>query len=157
LAVDIEDQADWELLCSFFDRPDLVVATRGEASILESELSDVLAAWASECSPLTAMHHLQRVGIAAAVVQDTEDLWRDVQLRSRSFLELVAQADVGAVLYAGSPQRWSKTPGRAQIPPARLGEQTREVLQQWLATTEDELLALEESGAIFTAGQSVPT
>jgi crotonobetainyl-CoA:carnitine CoA-transferase CaiB-like acyl-CoA transferase len=150
LAVDLEDQSDWESLCRYLDRPDLVVGTREEALVLESELSRALADWATECSPHAAMHHLQRAGLAAAVVQDTEDLWRDIQLRARNFVEPVFQGDVGSVMYAGSPQRWSTTPGAAPIPPARLGQHTREILQGWLGAVDSEIDALEASGAIFS-------
>jgi crotonobetainyl-CoA:carnitine CoA-transferase CaiB-like acyl-CoA transferase len=97
------------------------------------------------------MHHLQRAGLAAGVVQDMEDLWRDLQVRARDLPVQVSQPDLGSVAYTGSAQRWSKTPGTAPFPPARLGQDTRDVLQRWLGTSNEELRSLEEGGAIFTA------
>lgn len=151
LAVDIEDGADWEALCRFLDRPDLVAATRADAGGREVDLSAALAEWAGECSAHAAAHHLQRSGLAAAVVQDPEDLWRDVQLRSRNFVEEVFQEDLGPVTYAGSPQRWTKTPGHAPVPPARLGQHTREILGRWLGLADEDLEVLEATGVIFSS------
>ena len=151
LAVDIEDRSDWDALCRFLDRSDLVAATQGDAAGRRAELSSALAEWAAQCSAHTGAHHLQLSGLAAAVVQDPEDLWRDVQLRARNFVEEVFQEDLGAVTYAGSPQRWRKAPGHAPVPPARLGQHTREILQRWLGVPDEEVEALEASEAIFSS------
>ncbi len=151
LAVDVEDGSDWETLCAVLERPDLRAAERDHASELEPQLADALGEWVSRCSAHTAMHHLQRAGLAAGVVQDMEDLWRDPQLRARGLLDPVWQQDLGSVTYTGSAQRWTKSPGRVTVPPARLGEHTRDVLRRWLGAPDDELEAWENSGAIFSA------
>ena len=151
LAVDIEDGSDWETLCGVLERPDLQATERDHASALEAPLAEALGEWVSRCSAHTAMHHLQRAGLAAGVVQDMEDLWRDPQLRARGLLDPVWQQDLGCVTYTGSAQRWTKSPGRAPVPPARLGEHTRDVLRRWLGVRDDELESWEEGGAIFSA------
>jgi crotonobetainyl-CoA:carnitine CoA-transferase CaiB-like acyl-CoA transferase len=152
LAVEIEDGTDWETLCRALERPDLRTANRDEATALEPQLAQALGEWVALCGAYTAMHHLQRAGLAAGVVQDMEDLWRDAQLRARDLLDPVWQQDLGRVTYTGSPQRWSKSPGRVPLPPARLGEHTRDILRRWLSVPDDELESLEASGAIFSAG-----
>ena len=151
LAVDIEHAEDWRVLCAVLDRADLVVDDAAGARVLEPRLSEALGEWAARCSAHTGMHHLQRAGLAAAVVQDEEDLWRDAQLRARNLLERVDQPDLGWVTYTGSAQRWSTTPGRSPVPPARLGQHTRDVLRRWLHVDDRELATLEASGAIFSA------
>jgi crotonobetainyl-CoA:carnitine CoA-transferase CaiB-like acyl-CoA transferase len=152
VAVDIEDADDWVILCRVLDRADLVVSDRDEALAFEDRLSGALASWVSRYSSHSAMHHLQRAGLAAVAVQDYEALYRDMQLRSRDFLERVFQRDLGYVMYPGSPQRWTRTPGHAPIPPARLGEHTRDILQRWIDLGDDEIVALEAEGAVFCAG-----
>jgi crotonobetainyl-CoA:carnitine CoA-transferase CaiB-like acyl-CoA transferase len=152
LAVDIEDGPDWETLCGVLERPDLQASEPDRVSALEPQLSEALAEWVSRSGAHTAMHHLQRAGLAAGVVQTMEDLWRDSQLGARGLMDLVGQQDLGYVTYAGSAQRWTKSPGRVPVPPARLGEHTRDVLRRWLDAQDDELMSLEESGAIFSAG-----
>jgi len=151
LAVDIEDGPDWEILCGVLERPDLQAGERDQASALEPQLSEALGQWVSLCSAHTAMHHLQRAGLAAGVVQDMEDLWRDPQLRARGLLDPVWQDDFGCITYTASAQRWTKTPGRTPVPPARLGEHTRDVLRRWLEIADEELESLERNGAVFSA------
>jgi crotonobetainyl-CoA:carnitine CoA-transferase CaiB-like acyl-CoA transferase len=149
LAVDIEDGSDWNHLCAFLDRPDLQAAERARAPV--AELSRALEEWTAGYSSYGAMHHLQRAGLAAVAVQDAEAVYRDRQLRARGFVEQVDQADLGPIGYAGSPQRWSRTPGAAPVPPARLGEHTRDVLTRWLGLSGEEMDELEAGGAIFSA------
>jgi crotonobetainyl-CoA:carnitine CoA-transferase CaiB-like acyl-CoA transferase len=151
LAIDLEDHSDWDILCSFLGRPELQTSDRDQAALLEPQLSEALGSWVSQCGAHTAMHHLQRAGLAAGVVQDMEDLWRDLQVRARGLPVQVWQPDLGSVTYTGSAQRWSKTPGSAPVPPARLGQHTRDVLKRWLGTTNEELRSLEEGGAVFSA------
>jgi benzylsuccinate CoA-transferase BbsF subunit len=151
LAVDIEDDADWADLCDLLERPELVATDKDQATTREAELSAALASWTAGYSPFSAMHHLQRAGLAAVPVQDAEALYRDLQLRARDFVERVDQRDLGPVLYSGSPQRWSNAPRCRPVPPARLGEHTRDVLRRWLAAGDPEIAALEAKGAIFSA------
>jgi crotonobetainyl-CoA:carnitine CoA-transferase CaiB-like acyl-CoA transferase len=101
----------------------------------------------------TAAHVLQRAGLAAAVVQTPEDIWRDPQLSARGLAEKVDQPDLGPVTYPRSAQRWTKTPGRLNVPPARLGQHTNEVLREWLGLSRSELEDLAGECALFDAGR----
>ena len=76
-----------------------------------AQLSEALGEWVSRCGAHTAMHHLQRAGLAAGVVQDMADLWRDPQLRARGILDPVWQQDLGCITYTGSAQRWTQVAG----------------------------------------------
>jgi benzylsuccinate CoA-transferase BbsF subunit len=152
LAIDIEDRDDWGTLCAFLDRRDLVVESPVEAEATEPFLRAEIEAWASRHSAHTAMHAMQKAGLAAAVVQASEDMWRDPQLRARGFGEEVDQPDLGVVTYPTSAQRWTKTPGSIRHPPPRLGQHTREVLREWVGLSEDELASLTGAGAIFDPG-----
>ena len=153
LAVDIENAGDWDLLCQFLERPDLAADAADKAERLEPELREALAAWVSRHSAFTGMHVLQKMGLAAAVVQTSEDIWRDPQLRVRGFGEVVDQPDLGPVTYPTSAQRWTKTPGSFRVAaPSRLGEHTHEVLREWIDISDAELADLASRGAIFDAG-----
>ena len=146
LAYEIEDSADWNALCALLGRDDLQIHASGEAIALRSDLTSALDQWASGLSAHTAMNQMQKAGLAAGVVQSTEDIWRDPQLHVRQFGEVVDQADLGPVTYPRSSQRWTKTPGALHVAPARLGEHTREVLRQWLGLTDSELINLTDAG-----------
>jgi benzylsuccinate CoA-transferase BbsF subunit len=151
LALDVEDADDWNTLCEFLDRRDLMTVERKRAEELETELRDAVGSWAAQHTPHTAMHLLQKAGLAAAPVQTSEDIWRDPQRHVRGFGELVTQPDLGPVTYPTSAQRWSKTPGAVHYPPSRLGQHTNEILRQWLGLSDQELQTLTASGAIFDA------
>jgi crotonobetainyl-CoA:carnitine CoA-transferase CaiB-like acyl-CoA transferase len=152
LAVEIEDAGDWDRLCRFLDRPDLSAASADKAERLEPELAEALRDWASRHSAYTGMHVLQKIGLAAAVVQTSEDIWRDPQLHVRRFGERVDQPDLGPVKYPTSAQRWTKSPGSFRVAPHRLGQHSNDILREWLALSDDELADLSAKGAIFDAG-----
>jgi crotonobetainyl-CoA:carnitine CoA-transferase CaiB-like acyl-CoA transferase len=151
IAVDVEDADDWAALCAFLGRTDLIVTDYQNAEEHEPDLRAELEKWASNHSAYTAMHVMQKAGLAVVVVQSPEDIWRDPQLRVRDFPEVVQQSDLGPVTYPRSVQRWTGTPGGIDVVPPRIGEHTREILTEWLGIDEDELARLSSLGATFEA------
>jgi crotonobetainyl-CoA:carnitine CoA-transferase CaiB-like acyl-CoA transferase len=115
----------------------------GEA--LDAAVGDWAAAW----SPHAAAHALQRIGLAAGAVQDSEDVVRDPQLRTRGFAVEIDHPDLGVIEYAQSPHRMSLTPGRVQRRAPRLGEHTSEILREWLDLDSSEIDALVRAGAAW--------
>jgi benzylsuccinate CoA-transferase BbsF subunit len=156
LALDVEDEADWAVLCRVLERSDLLASDGGHAAELEPLLRSAVADWAGRHSPFTAMHVLQKAGLAAGVVQTTEDIWRDPQLHVRHFAERVDQPDLGVVTYPRSAQCWTKTPGHLRNAPARLGQHTFEVLREWLDSTDSDLEHLVAREAVFDVGEPRP-
>jgi benzylsuccinate CoA-transferase BbsF subunit len=150
LAVELEDEADWEALCDFLELPRLTGAPMGD-STARAELEAALGAWAAGWSPHTAALLLQRVGLAAEAVADNEDVVRDPQVRARGAVVELDQPDLGTVEYYQSPYRLSKTPGYARHAGARLGQHTNAVLREWLEIDDDQLAALTRDGAVFQA------
>jgi crotonobetainyl-CoA:carnitine CoA-transferase CaiB-like acyl-CoA transferase len=49
---------------------------------------------------------------------------------------------------AGLPLKFSATPASLRLPPPRLGEHTRNVLEDWLGMTNQEITALCEKGVV---------
>jgi benzylsuccinate CoA-transferase BbsF subunit len=140
LAVEVEDAADWRTLARLTGRDDLAGAadaaggpswTPDEAA--RAELAGALAGWAAELTAQQAMRVLQRAGLAAGAVQDSEDIVRDPQHRERHFLLEMDHPDLGVAEYAAPPHRLAKTPPEVRRPTPRLGAHTIEVLGEWLA------------------------
>jgi crotonobetainyl-CoA:carnitine CoA-transferase CaiB-like acyl-CoA transferase len=92
---------------------------------------------------------LQGVGLAAGPVQDSEDLWRDAQHRSRDCFAEMTHPDIGSVEYPTTPSRLTKTPGRPKYRAPRLGEHTVTVVTEWLGYTESEVAKLRQSGVLW--------
>ena len=148
VAVELEDLADWARVCELLDLPlsaSSEADTRGTRPVLEA----ALYGWASELTAHSAARELQRLGVAAGVVQSSEDLWRDPQLWSRDFPVLLGQPDLGSFHYAESVYRLGLTPGRIGDAGHRLGADTDAVLAEWLGCAPDELRALADTGVVF--------
>ena len=120
---------------------------------LVEALRDAIGAWVRPLTPFQVTHKLQRAGLAVAPVQDSEDLWRDAQHRSRCSFVDVWHPDIGSVEYPGAPDRLSQTPGRVVRRGSRMGEHTREVLVEWLELSNADLGRLEKGGAIWQSAQ----
>jgi crotonobetainyl-CoA:carnitine CoA-transferase CaiB-like acyl-CoA transferase len=110
----------------------------------------LLAAWAADRTAFQAARSLQRAGVPAAVVQDSEDVWRDPQLRDRRSIVAVPHPDLGEHEYPAPPHRLSATPAAIRRPSPRLGADTRDVLARWLGMPDETVAALVEQRTVGT-------
>ena len=60
----------------------------------------------------------------------------------------VEHPSAGKMKMAGLPLKFSATPASLRLPPPRLGEHTRNVLEDWLGMTNQEITALCEKGVV---------
>jgi crotonobetainyl-CoA:carnitine CoA-transferase CaiB-like acyl-CoA transferase len=137
LAVEVENAADWRTLAHLLGRPDLGAA-EAPGEYPRTGLIAALAEWAARRTPHQAMRALQRAGLAAGAVQDTEDVVRDPQHRSRGFLIEMDHPDLGVAEFAAPPYRLSATPAVPRRRTPRLGEHTAEILADWLGMSPEE-------------------
>jgi benzylsuccinate CoA-transferase BbsF subunit len=149
VALELEDANDWESLCRYLGRSDLFLNGIAVTASRREELRSAIEAWAVGLTPLQAAKKLQSAGLAAGAVQDSEDLWRDPQHRSRGCLVEVSHPDIGTVEYPASPNRLSRTPGSVKSRGPRLGEHTRPVIFEWLGYDEGTVADLQRSAAIW--------
>ena len=120
LAVELEDLDDWRRCCELLDVP-VALTTEADARAFHAVLEAALHGWAAERTAPPPRGLLQRAGLAAAVVQSSEDVWHDPQLWSRSFPNAFEQPDLGVVplhRVALSPRRHAG-PGRPRRSPSR--------------------------------------
>ena len=150
LAVEIEGVADWRRCCDLLEVP-VEITTEAEGIELRPVLDAALHGWAAERTAPTAARALQRAGLAAGVVQSSEDVWHDPQLWSRSYPHAFAQPDLGSFHYSESPYRLAITPGRVGHVGRRLGADTTDVLRDWLGLAADEIQQLLDTGTAFQA------
>ena len=132
LAVEAEDAEDWQRLARLAGAPD----PSDHAAV-----TGVLRTWASTLTPQQAMRMAQKAGLAAAAVQNGEDVTRDPQHRERHFLQEMDHPDLGVAEYASPPYRLSKTPATIRRRTPRLGEHSTEILAEWLGMPPAESLA----------------
>ena len=150
--MELENEADWRAFCVVIgvdalaeDRRFATVEARWQHS---QELDRAIEGWTCSRSAHQAMFQLQKAGIAAGVVQNGEDLYRDPQLRSRGFITEITHPDLGTIEYPQSPHRLSKTPGYVRRPSSRLGQYNDYVFAGWLGLSEQEIAALVAEGIV---------
>jgi len=156
VAIELEDVSDCQVICRFLEGDDLFNETMPVSASALANLQSSIAEWAKGLTPMQVTLKLQLLGLAAGPVQNTEDLWRDAQLRSRQSFIVVSHPDIGRVEYPDALDRLDRTPGRVASRAPRLGEHTSEVLQQWLGLDATAIANLESSGAVWQAREDPP-
>ena len=113
-------------------------------------VTEAVRTWAAALTPQQAMRTLQRAGLAAGAVQNSEDVTRDPQHRERHFLQEMDHPDLGVAEYASPPYRLAKTPAAIRRRTPRLGEHATEILAEWLGMppAESQAYAWPPGGAL---------
>jgi benzylsuccinate CoA-transferase BbsF subunit len=149
IAIAVMDDIEWAALVEVLGAPawaaearwNGVVARRRDCEELDQLLGRETVKWGAE----KLMAALQARGVAAGVVQNTEDVIKhDPQLAHRGHWIRLNHAEMGEALYNAPPFRFSRTPVELRSPAPLLGEHTREVCVGLLGMNEaevDELIA----------------
>jgi crotonobetainyl-CoA:carnitine CoA-transferase CaiB-like acyl-CoA transferase len=154
-AIAVSGDESWERFCEVLGAPewksDPRFATVGDRLENLEELDCLIEEWTAQRDAYQVMSELQQAGIAAGVVQNTEDLMhRDRQLAARQFFEEVEHLKKGKVVTTGIPLGLTGTPGRTGRTGAAMGEDNQYVFRELLGMTEKEMEQCLESGAIET-------
>jgi crotonobetainyl-CoA:carnitine CoA-transferase CaiB-like acyl-CoA transferase len=155
-AIEVRGDADWTALAAAIDRPELGDDERFRTSAARvahrAEVDALVTEWTSGRPPAQAMAALLAVGVPAGAMARVPDLLEDAHLVARGFWRTISQ-----------PQRDEEQPtenGPAHfriiadppMAPAPLhGENSREVLEQWLALTNPQIDLLIADGTVETA------
>ncbi|MFH1651056.1 MAG: CoA transferase, partial [Chloroflexota bacterium] len=143
---------EWAAFCRAIGSPEWTqrpeFATFLDRKHHEDELEKLVAAWACTCTAEEVMMLLQGVGVAAAVVQNLEDLLtRDPHLKARGFYQEVDHPPVGKITPEGIPFQLSETPGSFRLPAPLLGEHNEHVLKDILGMSPEEIARYAAEGA----------
>jgi crotonobetainyl-CoA:carnitine CoA-transferase CaiB-like acyl-CoA transferase len=103
------------------------------------ELDYWIEKWTTKYTPHQVMMMLQREGLAAAVVQTAEDLYRDPHLRERGFAREVYHPQVGWVTRAGSSLRLTEHGFTPRSFTHTAGEDNEAVLRNFLGLSSAEI------------------
>jgi crotonobetainyl-CoA:carnitine CoA-transferase CaiB-like acyl-CoA transferase len=113
----------------------------------EAEIDEVLAQWCMthELTDILAVMEAQRV--PAGPIYSVEDMFNDPHYQARGMFERVEidgkPLDIPAIL-----PKLSQTPGRTQWPGGDVGSHNREVLEELLGLSPEEVRALTQSGVV---------
>jgi len=144
----VQSQEEWVRLCEIAGHREWLTDQRfSEPSARlrhRSDLDQLIETWTAKHTPHQIMMMLQREGIAAAVVQTAEDLYRDPHLRERGSAREVYHPETGWVTRAGPSVRLARPrptpPGFAHA----AGEDNEAVLGEILGLSSAEITDLVE-------------
>lgn len=153
----VEDEADWAALVEVMGRPDWAKEERFATMAGRVEHVDALEAaiadWTRDQEDRAVMEACRAKGLAAGIVQDTEDmLRRDPQLEARAFFEEIPHFKRGRVTASGIPLGLTGTPGRTTHAGSSIGHDNAEVFAEVLGLSSEEIEAYVERGAIEPTG-----
>jgi len=94
------------------------------------------------------IERLAAVGVPAGPVNTIRDIYADRFIEARNTVHRFKRDDGVEIPTVAFPGKLSATPADYRHRPPRVGEQTRELLAEWLELDGEELAELEESGAI---------
>jgi crotonobetainyl-CoA:carnitine CoA-transferase CaiB-like acyl-CoA transferase len=111
---------------------------------IEAMVQDVVRGFAS--GPL--IERLAAVGVPAGPVNTIRDIFADPFVEARQTVHRFHREDGVEIPTVAFPGKFSATPADYRHAPPKVGEQSRELLTDWLALDEAELAALEDAGVV---------
>jgi crotonobetainyl-CoA:carnitine CoA-transferase CaiB-like acyl-CoA transferase len=144
----VETQEQWRRFCELAQHREWLTDHRfaelAARIVYRQELDYWIENWTSKYTPHQVMMMLQREGIAAAVVQTAEDLYRDPHLRERGFAREVFHRQVGWLTRVGPSLRLNENgfmpPGEAHTG----GQDNEAVLGGILGMSSEEIRDLTD-------------
>ncbi len=160
-AIAVFDDEGWARFCAVAGRADWAADARFETLALRLGNVDALEAlvseWTRSQDAYALQSKLQAIGIAAGVVQNTEDQHRrDPQLAARGFFEEIEHKLKGKVVANGIPLGLTGTPGHTSDAGAAVGEDNDYVFGEVLGLGADELARLRACGVIEDSDEPDP-
>ena len=151
-AISVMDGDEWHAFCEAIERDDLVADLRFNSLEArkqnEDELDRIVEWWTSQHTPEDVMHILQQRGVAAGVVQTSQDLYeRDPQLKARGFYKVIDHPEVGEYRAVGPAFIMSDAVADVRRAPL-LGEHNEYALKQILGMSDDEIAQLVIEGIL---------
>ncbi len=151
-AIACTSDQEWQALSTLMGQPGLAtdasLATPEQRRRRHDELDGRIREWTLQRSSHQAMLLCQRAGVPAGVVSNSEDLYRDPQLRERGYIVSISHRVPGPLEHPGMTVRLTKTPGRVRHTSPALGEHTAYVLREVLGMDEARRVELEATGAL---------
>src|SRR5262249_33090791 len=115
----------------------------------EQELDALVTSWTRKRSQTEIMHLLQKVGVAATPVYDTESLIADPQFQQRNFLVTPGHPVTGDLPVAGIPGKYSAIEKPRYTPAPGLGQDNESIFGGLLGLSSAEIQRLQQEKVIY--------
>jgi crotonobetainyl-CoA:carnitine CoA-transferase CaiB-like acyl-CoA transferase len=148
LVVSVRSEDEWRRLAGIIGAPELAALTREERQARHDELDAAIERWTQEQDPQQAMETLQREGIPAGRVLNTDNIHDDPQLVARGFWVELPHPVAHSWRQPSSAWRLVEANPHLRRHAPLFGEHNREVLQGLLGVSDEEMVTLAEQGVI---------
>jgi len=143
---------EWESFCKVIGNPfwtkDRKFATLAARKENEDELERLVEAWTINQTAEEIMDKAQAAGVAAGVVQNSEDLFEhDPHLKDRNYYPEIEHPEMGKYFTVAPPYRLSKAPHELRRAPL-MGEHNEYAFKEILGMSDDEIADLIAEGVI---------
>ncbi len=146
------DESQWAALCDSMGDPDLAADPRFATLELRLEnraaLNERIAEFTRGRTPYQVMRALQRAGVPAGVVQSSEQMYYDVHMRERGFIQKMEHENLGPMEHPAVPVRLSATPGRVLHGMTVMGSANEHIFGNLLGNPPERVRELDRMGAL---------
>lgn len=147
------DENDWQNLCRVIGRLDWVqdpkFATKESRLHNINELDKGIEDWTCQRTPHQVMKLLQAAGVAAGAVQNSEDMYYDLQLRNAGYMIDLEIGRQGRMTFDGPPLYLSAGQKNETEKAPLLGEHNDYVYRELLGLKQAEIDRLIQSQVIY--------
>jgi formyl-CoA transferase len=152
IAIGANGDSIFKRLCEAMSRDDLAKneefeSNDGRAANMKY-LDEQIEAWTKTLDIDEALKILDEYQIPAGKIYNVEDMFNDAHFRAREMIETVKIDDEESLKVPGIVPKFSKTPGKIKWAGLSLGANNKEIYQDMLGFSEEELKIFEEKGII---------
>jgi benzylsuccinate CoA-transferase BbsF subunit len=141
-AITVFEENEWQAMCKAMGNPewtkDSDFSTFLERKKNEARLNRLIEKWTSRYEAEHVMMLLQKEGVGAGAVKNSEDICNDAQLKQREFFWDGEHDELGTFSYLGQPSRLSETPAKLYRNAPSLGEHNEYICLEMLGMSKDE-------------------
>lgn len=141
----------WEALLNLMGRQDLLGAAKFKdlQSRVDNidELDAMIEAWTRQFDKQTLVDSLIKARIPCAPVREIDEVVNDPHMHARGTLKRIDHPELGEVVLPTGPMLFSGATRPDLRPSKAVGADNAAVFGRWLGVGDDELAALEKSGA----------
>jgi len=141
--ISVFNDKEWKGFCEAIGNPAWTIDKKFSTAMSRvenmDELDRLVAEWTAERTDQEVMEVMQKYGVAAGVVQNSQDLIeRDPQMQHRGFFVYLEHPEMGTVGYEGVTFKLSETPGKLRRAPL-FGEHNDYVYGDILGMSKEEI------------------
>jgi len=149
-ALAVFTDAEWQSFCRVLGKPPWTRDARFGtiAGRLENadELDCLVEEWTIRHTAEQVMTVMQAATVSAGVVQNSQDLHADPQLKHRGHYWVLDHPEIGPSTYDSPACKLSRTPGQARMPAPCLGEHNQSICTEILGMPDEEFVQLLAEG-----------